>query len=261
MKRIELLKVCLLWLGLVVNPLYAADAEPVITVYAAVSLTNVLDELGTQYSKETGIGIRLSYGASSTLARQIEAGAKADVFFSADNDWMDYLQERNLINKASRKSLLGNQLVLIAPTTSKVQVKIAPGVALSNILGRERLAIADPVSVPAGKYAKAALIKLGVWESIADKLVRADNVRTALTFVDRMEVPLGIVYETDAMMDNKVRIVDRFPTDSHAPIVYPIALAASATPRTTSSAEKFIAYLSSEPAQVVFKKAGFTILK
>jgi len=249
--------ICSLWIWLIASPLlYAADEDSALRIYAAASLTNALDEIGTSFTRKTGVAIKYSYGASSTLARQIEAGAKADIFMSADNDWMDYLQQRHLINAASRKTLFGNQLVLIAPADSNTKVKIAPGFALTTILGKERLAIADPDSVPAGKYAKAALTTLGVWNTVADKLVRADNVRTALTFVDRMETPLGIVYETDAMMDAKVRIVDTFPASSHPAIVYPVALTIGAD----ASAEKFLAFLHSPTAQAVFKKCGFTTL-
>ena len=234
----------------------AADTQSSVLVYGAASLTNVLDEIGTNYTHETGQAIKFSYGSSSALAKQIEAGAKAAIFFSADSEWMDYLEHRGAIDNNSRRNLLGNELVLVAPTESKVQLKIASRFALAAVLGSGRLAIGDPDSVPAGKYARAALTTLGVWNDVADKLVRADNVRTALTFVDRAEVPLGIVYETDALVDSKVRIVDRFPANTHAPIVYPVALTGSATP----AAAKFIAYLHGTTAQIVYKKYGFTIL-
>ena len=246
---------CTLLLILLSSPLLrAADAPQALIVYAAASLTNALDEVGTRYTSETGQPVKFSYGASSTLARQIEAGAKADIFFSADNDWMDYLQERNLINKGSRQARLGNTLVLIAPSDSKVQLKIAPGFALSSTLGDGKLSVADPDTVPAGKYAKAALIKLGIWNSVTNKIARADNVRTALIFVERAETPLGIVYETDALIDNKVRIIDRFPADTHPAIVYPVSLIASANP----DGQKFIAYMNGAVAKVIFKKYGFT---
>jgi len=235
----------------------AAERENSLTVYAAASLINSLDEIGANFTKQTGVKIKFSYGASSTLARQIEAGAKVDLFFSADNEWMDYLQQRSLINKESRKPLLGNRLVLVAPINNNAKIKIEPGFALADLLGNERLAIADPDSVPAGKYAKAALLTLGAWQSVSNKLVRADNVRTTLAFVDRMEVPLGIVYETDALMDNKVRIVDYFPLESHPPIVYPVALATGATP----GAGEFLKYLSSDASRQVLTKAGFLVMK
>lgn len=236
-----------------------AHAEPQkpLIVYAAASLTNALDEIGRSYTDHSGQQVKFSYGASSVLARQIEAGATADVFFSADNDWMDYLQTRNLINKTSRKAVLGNTLVLIAPADSTIKLKIAPRFALAAALGQNKFTTGDPDSVPVGKYARAALTTLGVWNEVADKLVRADNVRTALTFVDRGEASLGIVYETDALADNKVRIVDRFPTGTHQPIVYPVALTTSAA----VDADKFIAYMRSATAQATFKKYGFTVLQ
>ncbi|HVY24187.1 MAG TPA: molybdate ABC transporter substrate-binding protein [Steroidobacteraceae bacterium] len=241
-----------------VSPSHAEDlSSKPLTVYAAASLTNALDEIGRGYTEQSGQQVKFSYGASSTLARQIEAGATADVFFSADNDWMDYLESHNLINKASRKAMLGNTLVLIAPADSAIKLKISPHFALAATLGQNKLSTGDPDSVPVGMYARAALTTLGVWNEVADKLVRADNVRTALTFVDHAEAALGIVYETDAMVDSKVRIVDRFPADTHPPIVYPAALTSNAT----AGAEKFIAYLNSADAQAIFKKYGFKTLR
>jgi molybdate transport system substrate-binding protein len=231
-------------------------ARPELLVYAAASLTNVLEELGKGYQAESGQSVKFSFAASSTLARQIEAGAKADVFFAADTDWADYLQNRNLLNTSSRSNLLGNRLVLIAPADSKLQLKIAPNFAVAAALGSSRLSIGDPDSVPAGKYGRSALMALGVWNSVADKLVLGDTVRTALAFVDRGEAPLGIVYETDALIDKKVRIVDIFPATTHAPIVYPIALTTTAR----SGAEQFVAYLRAPGSQAVFKKYGFSIL-
>jgi molybdate transport system substrate-binding protein len=240
------------------SQLLAADRPPrPITVYAAASLTNALDELGTGYTQSSGQAVKFSYAASSTLARQIEAGAKADIFFSADTDWMDYLQNRNLINSASRVNVLGNRLVLIAPADSKVQIKIAPGFDLAAALGDGRLSTGDPDSVPIGKYARSALLSLGVWNSVVDRLVRADNVRTALAFVDRGEAPLGIVYETDALVDKKVRIVDWFPANTHPPIVYPMALTIGAD----KGADGFIAYVRGSTGQAIFKKYGFSILR
>ncbi len=230
----------------------AADRGHII-VFAASSLTDAMQELGADFGKSTGIDVKLSFAASSALARQIENGAPADVFFSADVDWMDYLESRKLIQPESRHDLLGNRLVLIAPAESSVRLKIAPHFALSQALGGGRLATGDPDSVPVGRYARAALTALGVWDSVADRLVRADNVRAALTFVDRGEVPLGIVYATDAAIDKGVRIVDTFPADTHAPITYPIAITIGAK----SDAAKFTAYLSAPAASAVFVKYGF----
>jgi molybdate transport system substrate-binding protein len=245
------------WLLLAALPLQAADAPQPLLVFGAVSLTDVLTELGAAYEKESQQRVKFSFAASSVLARQIEAGAHADVFFSADTEWMDYLQARNLIDKHSRRDVLSNRLVLIAPGTSTLKLKIAPNFALLAALGpKGRISTGDPDSVPAGKYARSALSFLGVWNEVADRLVRADNVRTALAFVARGEAPLGIVYETDAKVDTKVRIVDVFPADSHLPIVYPVAAAAGAKP----GAARFVTYLHSAAAAATFQKYGFAVL-
>jgi len=246
---------CLLLLGL---PAWAAaPAEPGLTVFAASSLTNVMDEIGAAFTKTTAVPVRFSYAASSVLARQIESGAAADIFFSADLDWVDYLQSRNLIQASSRRDVVSNRLVLIAPVASKVELKIAPNFALLAALGGGRLATGDPDSVPVGRYARAALTSLGVWNDVADRLVRADNVRSALAFVEREEVRLGIVYATDAAIDAKVRVVDVFPEKTHPPITYPIALTKVAKPDAT----KFVEYVSGPEAQEFFKKYGFISLK
>jgi molybdate transport system substrate-binding protein len=236
----------------------AADTDKAtITVFAAASLTNALQDLGDGFTKETSIPVRFSFAASSALARQIENGAPADVFFSADLEWMDYLQSRNLIQRDTRRDVLGNRLVLIAPTDSLVKLKIEPNFALAAALGKGRLATGDPDSVPVGRYAREALTTLGVWNGVADRLVRADSVRSALAFVDRGEAPLGIVYETDALIDKHVRVVDVFPADSHLPIVYPIALTTAAK----GDAAKFVAYVRGHAGELAFKSYGFTPLK
>lgn len=234
----------------------AADAPPSITVYGAASLTDSLQRLGAEFTKDTGVPVKLSFAASSALARQIEAGAPADIFVSADAEWMDYLEQRGLIQKSSRHNLLGNRLALVAPADSKLVLKIAPHFALRAALGDQRLATGDPDAVPVGRYAREALTSLGVWGELSDRLVRAENVRSALMFVARGEVPLGIVYETDAKIDPKVRIVDLFPESSHAPIVYPVALTATAS----KDAARFTAYLRAAPAKVVFESFGFKVL-
>lgn len=234
----------------------AADAPAPLLVFAAASLTNALDELGTAYTRDTGRPVKFSYAASSTLARQIEAGAKADVFFSADIQWMEYLEKRGLIKPGSRTNLLGNRLVLIAPADSAIRLKVAPGFDLAGALGAGRLAMGDPDAVPAGKYARSALTALGVWDAVAGRIVRADSVRTALAYVDRGEAPLGIVYETDARIDKKVRVVDHFPADSHPPIVYPFALTTS----SANGADAFAAYLGGPAGRASFGKYGFLIL-
>ncbi len=232
----------------------AAHAAPV-TVFAAASLKNALDEVGAQYAK-TGGDARFSYAASSAIARQIEQGAPADIYVSADSDWMNYLADRKLIVASSRKDLLTNNLALIAPADSKVALKIGKGMPLAKTLGDGRLAVAGP-DVPAGKYAKASLGALGVWDSVSGQLAQAENVRMALQYVARGESPLGIVYDTDAKVEPKVRIVGLFPAGSHPKIVYPVALvAASKNP----DAAKFLAYLSGPQAAAVFRKYGFTVL-
>jgi molybdate transport system substrate-binding protein len=250
----KLLGVVLLILSTPGLPARAADApDQELLVFAAASLTNVLDEIGTAYTKQTQQRVKFSYAASSALARQLEAGSRADVFFSADLEWMDYAQARNLIDRSTRRNVVGNRLVLVAPADSRIELKIAPGFALGAALGKGRLATGDPESVPVGKYARSALTSLGIWNDVADRLVRADNVRSALAFIARGETPLGIVYETDARVERRVRIVDFFPADSHPPIVYPVAVAAHAGP----AARQFVEFLQSAPAQEAFKKYGF----
>jgi len=187
------------------------------------------------------------------LAKQIEAGAPADVFFSADREWMDYLGQRGLLKSGSRRDLLGNALVLIAPSDSALRLKIAPGFDLAGALGGGRLATGDPDSVPAGLYARAALTQLRVWERVSDHLIRAENVRTALAYVARGEAPLGIVYQTDAQAEKRVRVVAVFPADSHPPIVYPIALTVNAR----VLAARYLEFLGGEAARQIFVQRGF----
>ena len=233
----------------------AAMAENV-TVLAAASLTDALSEIGQAYQAKTGMLPSLSFAASSALARQIEASGGADIFVSADTEWMDYLDNRGLIAHATRKNLLGNRLVLIAPAQSAQTLAIAPHFDLLGALHGGRLAIADPDSVPAGKYARTALATLGVWSSIVDHAVSAENVRVALSYVARGEAPLGIVYTTDAIGEPRVRIVGTFPENSHAPIVYPAALTRDARP----GARNFLDFLSGPEARAIFEKDGFIFL-
>jgi molybdate transport system substrate-binding protein len=228
-----------------------------IIVFAAASLKNALDDINEAWRRGSGKGVTVSYAASSTLAKQIENGAPADLFISADTDWMDYLKTRKLIKPQSRSDLLGNSIVLVAPASSAVKLAIAPGFALAAALGGGGLAMADPAAVPAGRYGKAALEKLGVWPGVADRVAAAENVRAALLLVARGEAPLGIVYSTDAAVEPGVRIVDTFPPDTHPPIVYPIALtAASENP----DAPSLLVYLRGAAARSQFQKAGFTTL-
>jgi molybdate transport system substrate-binding protein len=248
--------IALLWLRVAAAEQSAGSTQPALLIFGASSLTNVLDEIGAAYTRETGQALKFSYAASSALARQIEANARADVFFSADSEWMDYLQTRNLIDKSTRKDLLGNRLVLVAPIGSKVQLKIAPNFPLAATLGKERLATGDPDSVPVGRYARSALTALGVWNDVADRLVRAENVRAALAFIARGEVPLGIVYETDALVEKQVRVVDVFPENTHLPIIYPVATTLNAR----AGSREFIEFLSGPAAEALFKKYGFAVL-
>ena len=216
------------------------------TVFAAASLKNALDEVAPA-------GTVVSYGASSALARQIESGAPADVFISADLDWMDYLDKKGLLAPGTRRNLLGNRLVLIAP--ARRPVKLQPGPEVLEALGNGRIALAEPNSVPAGKYAKAAFEKLGVWDGIAKRVAGAENVRAALALVARGEAPLGVVYQTDANAEPGVMVAGVFPADSHPPIVYPVAALKGAKPGTAS----FLELLSSPAARRVFEKHGFTV--
>jgi molybdate transport system substrate-binding protein len=227
-----------------------------LTVFAAASLKNVLDEAAAKWTADTAKKVRLSYAASPALARQIEVGAPADIFMPADLDWMDYLAGRNLIKPATRADLLGNRLVLVARRDMSSSFRIEPGARLP--LGENRLSVANVDAVPAGKYAKAALQKLGMWESVAGRLAQTENVRAALLLVARGEARLGIVYRTDAASEDKVRILDSFPADSHPPIVYPIAVTASSTNR---DAEAFVLFLRSPAARPIFKNQGFTVLR
>jgi molybdate transport system substrate-binding protein len=244
-------------LALIGQPVMAAAADTApIVVFAAASLTDAMQQVADGYSKSSGTAVKISFAASSALAHQIESGAPADVFVSADRDWMDFLQSHGLIQIDSRQDLLGNRLALVAPTASKLSIKIAPKFPLAAALGDGHWVTGDPDSVPVGRYAKAALQHLGVWDSLVPGLVRADNVRGALTLVARGEVAFGIVYETDAMVDAKVRVVDIFPADSHPPIVYPMALTKGASPQATA----FVRYARGTEAAAVFRKFGFAVL-
>ena len=215
-----------------------------------------MQEVGKSWEAKSGHTVVFSFAASSVLARQIEASGGADMFISADSDWMSYLDARNLVVRGTRKDLLGNHLVLISPAGVPVSLAIAPHFDLAAALAGGRLAIADPGSVPAGKYGKAALVSLGVWDSVSGHLAPAENVRAALAYVSRGETPLGIVYTTDALSDHSVRIVGTFPENTHPPIVYPVALTKDAKPL----AKSFLVYLNSEQARAVFAKDGFVIL-
>lgn len=231
-----------------------SHAAATFTVFAAASLKNALDDIVKAHEARTNDKVVVSYAASPALARQIEAGAPADIFVSADLDWMDYLEKRKLIKPASRQNLLRNRIVLIAPSDSKATLKIAPGFPFASALGKERLAMADPNSVPAGKYGKASLEALGVWKDVQARVAAAENVRAALMLVARGEAPFGIVYSTDAAVEPKVRIVDLFPEYTHPPIIYPAALLATSK---SAAAASFLSSLNQPAARVIFEKYGF----
>jgi molybdate transport system substrate-binding protein len=234
-----------------------AEAPKPLWVFAAASLTDVLEEVDRAFTARTHVEVRASYAASSVLAKQIEAGAPADVFFSADLAWVDYVEKRGLLQAGTRRDVLSNSLVLIAPADSPVRVTIAPHFDLAGALAGGRLATGDPDSVPVGKYARAALTQLGVWDSVAPRLVRAENVRAALEYVARGEAVLGIVYRTDAQAEKRVRVVDTFPADTHPPIVY----AAVVTAAARAPAREFVDFLSSDEARGIFVRYGFTPLR
>jgi molybdate transport system substrate-binding protein len=234
----------------------AASAAEIV-VFAAASLKDALDQAAKAYRGQSGDTLKISYASSPALAKQIESGAPAAMFISADLDWMDYLEKRNLIQNGTRKSLLGNRLVLAAPADADTKIDIKPGFDLVGALKGGHLAMADPDSVPAGKYGKAALEKLGVWAAVSGTVARTDNVRACLLLVSRKEAPLGIVYATDVIADPGTKVAGTFPADTHPPIVYPIALTKEGT---DPSAAKLLAFLSSAQAKPIFEKQGFTVL-
>ena len=246
----------LVGIALGAGALSAAEHERPFIVFAAASLTEAVTEVSAAFTQEAGIPVKTSFAASSVLARQIEAGAPATVFFAADEEWMDYLEKRKLLAPGSRKDVLANQLVLVAPADSNATVKITSGPALIQGLGGARIATGDPDSVPVGKYAKAALIKLGVWEQVEGRLVRAEDVRSALAFVARGDAPFGIVYLTDAKIEKRVKLLDVFPQDTYPPIRYPIAMTAGAG----ADASRFVEFVSGKRAAVIFQNYGFELI-
>jgi molybdate transport system substrate-binding protein len=254
----------LLWLSLVIGAALASSLGPAaaqsrdVLVFAAASLKNALDDIARQWQSETGRKVAISYAASNNLIKQIEQGAPADIFISADLDWMDYGQQKNLIKPETRVNLLGNRIVLIAPKDSAVAIKVEQGFDLAAALKGGRLSMGNVEAVPAGKYGKAALEKLGAWDGVKDHLAQAESVRAALLLVARGETPLGIVYQTDAASEPGVRIVGTFPAGTHPPIVYPIALTRDST---SVSAAEFLKYIRSPAARPAFERQGFTVLE
>jgi molybdate transport system substrate-binding protein len=237
------------------SPATAQDKS--LTVFAAASMKNALDDVDAAYTAKTGVKIVASYAASSALAKQIEQGAPADIFVSADTDWMDYATAKKNINEPTRVNLLGNSIVLIAPKDSKIDtVTIGPGFDLAKLAGDGKIATGDVKAVPVGKYAKAALEKLGAWQAAEPKFAMAESVRAALTLVARGEAALGIVYSTDAKVEPGVKIVGTFPADSHPPIIYPVA----ATTTAKAEAADYLAFLRSSSAKAILEKYGFKFL-
>lgn len=242
------------WLGiLLVAWAVVAQAEPKVTVYAAASLTNAIGEIAAQYEREKSVKVVASYAASSTLAKQIEQGAPADVFISADLKWMNYLQDKGRIVAETHKPLLSNRLVVIAPKGKRFKVEPAKGFEFAKAF-EGRLCTGDLESVPVGIYAKQSLRALGWWDAIKSRIVGAQDVRAALAFVERGECAAGIVYETDAKVSSRVELVVVLPQESHDPIVYPVAAVAGSSPEGKAFAE----YLASTAAVAVFEKYGFT---
>jgi molybdate transport system substrate-binding protein len=241
--------------GSTFSPAIAQDKS--LTVFAAASMKNALDDVDATYTAKTGVKISASYAASSALAKQIEQGAPADIFVSADTDWMDYAIGKKNINVPTRVDLLGNSIVLIAPKDSKIDnVTIGQGFDLAKLAGDGKIATGDVKAVPVGKYAQAALEKLGAWQAAAPKFAMAESVRAALALVARGEAALGIVYSTDAKVEPGVKIVGTFPADSHPPIIYPVAATTNAKPDATS----YLAFLKSSAAKTIFEKYGFKFL-
>ena len=233
-------------------------AQEQITIFAAASLKNALDDVNAALTKATGVKATASYAASSVLAKQIEQGAPADIFISADLQWMDYVGERKLIKPDTRVNLLGNKLVLIAPADSKItSMTIGQGFDIAKLAGSGRIAVADVNAVPAGRYAKAALDKLGAWAAAEPKLAQAENVRATLAFVARDETPIGVVYETDAKVEPKVKVISAFPDDSYPPVTYPVAATATTTKQ---SVPQYLHFLRSAAAKTIFEKYGFSFL-
>jgi molybdate transport system substrate-binding protein len=237
--------------------LQPAQAQETLTIFAAASMKNALDDANAAFTKASGIKVTASYAASSALAKQMESGAPADVFISADLKWMDFVAEKKLIKADSRYNLLGNKLVLIAGKDSKIgSVKIEQGFDIAKLAGDGRIAVADVKAVPAGLYAKAALEKLGSWAAAEPKLAMAENVRATLAFVARGETPIGIVYETDAKVEPNVKIIATFPDGSYPPVTYPVA----ATANAKADAAKYLTFLRGDAAKAIFETYGFSVL-
>jgi molybdate transport system substrate-binding protein len=226
-------------------------------VFAAASMKSALDAIAVAWTVKTGRPPAISYASSGTLAKQIEQGAPADIFVSADIQWVDYLEKAHLLRPGTRLNLLGNQLVLIAPADSKEELKIKMHFDLAGATGDGKVAVCTISSCPGGIYAKQALQALGVWDAVEPKLGQADNIRNALELVARGEAKFGIVYATDAKAEPKVRVVDTFPASTHAPIIYPVAVLADSK---NPDAEPFVSFMRSQAAAKILVDQGFTFL-
>ena len=239
-----------------------AVAQNTLTVFAAASMRNALDDANAAFSKQAGIKILASYASTAALVKQIEQGAPADVFISADLKWMNYATEQKLVDAATQVNLLGNRLVLIAATQSKLdKVTLAAGLDIATLAGDGRIAVANVTSVPAGLYAKAALTSLGLWQAAEPKLAQAENVRAALAYVARGETAIGIVYETDAKAEPGVKVVGVFPESSHPPVIYPVAATLDTrNPQKHAQAARYLNFLRSGAAKAIFEKYGFSFL-
>jgi molybdate transport system substrate-binding protein len=245
----------LLFLCVLLVPLAARAQE--LTVFAAASLTDAMKDVSAQWVKAGHQPLRMSFGSSSTLARQIEQGAPADLFASADEKWMDYLAAKNLIVTDTRKDLLGNDLVLVVPADKPQHLTIGAGFDLMALLGPNgRLAVGDPAHVPVGIYAEQALKKLGLWEGVEARLARTDDVRSGLLLVERGEAPAGIVYATDASVSKGVMVAGTFPASSHDPVTYPFAVTKAGD---TAEARALLTFLSGPQARAVFVQRGFKV--
>lgn len=243
--------------SLILTAIQPASAAEKVTVFAAASLKNALDSITASWKTDAGKETAVSYAASSALAKQIEENAPADVFISADLDWMKKLSDAKLIKEGSEVQLLGNRIVLVAPKDSKAETKIEKGFDLAGLVGDGKLAMGDIKAVPAGKYGKMALESLGVWDKMEGKVAMAENVRAALKLVATGEAAVGIVYATDAKAEPEVRVIGQFPAGSHPKIIYPVGIIAASK---NKNAAAFVTYLQGAKAQAIFKEQGFTVL-
>ncbi|WP_051958072.1 molybdate ABC transporter substrate-binding protein [Desulfobacter vibrioformis] len=246
---------CLIFSALMLSPLALAQAES-IRIFAAASTTNAVGDIINAYTAETGKAVVPSFASSSTLAKQIDQGAPADMYLSANPKWMDFIEGKDLVEPGTRTNLLGNRITLIQPLSGELDIEISKDMDLAGILGDDKLAMGDPDHVPAGIYGRKALESLGLWESVSPKVARAKDVRAALALVERAEAPLGIVYATDAAISKKIKVVAVFPEHTHPPIIYPACIIKG---KANDDAKAFFEFLKSPKAAEIFKTYGFSI--